>query len=142
MTGYQILSTKLNRPTCFHEYFRRERLDDLLEKGSRKVATIICAGAGYGKSTLVSQWVKNKEAIWLSCDAEMNELPVFLSYVVHGFAKEEINSFSETSKLLASQNTISDELLINTFISETNTVSKKLVVVFDDFHLLTHTLSK
>ncbi|RXP64458.1 hypothetical protein EC396_00335 [Lutibacter sp. HS1-25] len=136
MANYQILSTKLNRPTCFHQYFKRERLDHLLEQGSHKVATIICAGAGYGKSTLVSQWVKNKEAIWLSCDADMNELPVFLSYVVHGFAKEKVNPFAETSKLLASQNTISDDLLINTFISETNNTTKKVFVVFDDFHLL------
>lgn len=136
MLNYQILSTKLNRPTCFHTYFKRERLDDLLEKNSNRVATIICAGAGYGKSTLVSQWIKNKQSIWLSCDADMNELPTFLSYIVHGFTKEDINSFSETSKLLASQNIISDDLLINTFISEANTITKKVYVVFDDFHLL------
>lgn len=136
MLNYQILSTKLNRPTCFHQYFQRERLDDLLKKNSNRVATIICAGAGYGKSTLISQWIKNKQSIWLSCDADMNELSTFLGYVVHGFTKEDINSFSETSKLLASQNTISDELLINSFISEANTITKKVHVVFDDFHLL------
>ena len=136
MLNHQILSTKLNRPRCFQPYFKRERLENLLEKNSDRIATIISAGAGYGKSTLVSQWIKNKQAVWISCDADMNNLEVFLSYIVHGFAKDEINSFPHTSLLLSAQNPINEELLINTFFSEANVTTKKVYIVLDDFHLI------
>ena len=136
MLNYPILTTKLNRPRCLQPYLKRERLEKLLAKNSDRVATIISAGAGYGKSTLVSQWIKNKPAIWVSCDTDMNTLEVFLSYLVHGFVKNEINSFLHTSQLLSSQNPVNEELLINTFFSEVNATTKKVYVVFDDFHLV------
>jgi LuxR family maltose regulon positive regulatory protein len=81
MLNHQILSTKLNRPRCFQPYFKRERLDNLLEKNIDRIETIISAGAGYGKSTLVSQWIKNKQAVCISCheDTDSNEKIYVLS---------------------------------------------------------------
>ncbi len=136
MLNYQILSTKLNRPRCFQSYFKRERLENLLEANNDKIATFIIAGAGYGKSTLVSQWLGDKQSVWISCDAEMNNLEVFLSYIVFASAKEQINFYPLTTQLLSSPNSIKEETLINTFFSEANNTSKKTYVVFDDFHLI------
>ncbi|HBH48574.1 MAG TPA: hypothetical protein DDX98_08030 [Bacteroidales bacterium] len=136
MLPNQVLTTKLNPPSYFQEYFKRDRLEELLEKNSNRIATIICAGAGYGKSTLVSHWVENKKAIWISCDTEMNDLKVLISYITYGFIKNEINPFQLTSKLLASQSPIREELLFNTFLSEINLIKEKIYVVLDDFHVL------
>ena len=136
MYRQSLLLTKLNRPKSFQTYFKRERLEKILEKNSDRVATLIVAGAGCGKSTLVSQWIQNKQSVWISCDTDMNNLQVFLSYIVFGFAKEKINSFPQTSLLLSGQNPVSNKVLINTFISEANSTSKKAYVVLDDFHLI------
>ena len=125
MYRQSLLTTKLNRPKCFQTYFNRERLENILEKNSDKIATLVVAGAGYGKSTLVSQWIENKQAVWISCDKDMNNLEVFLSYIVFGFAKDEINSFPQTSLLLSGQNPINNEVLINTFFSEQTLHQKK-----------------
>jgi len=131
-----ILKTKLNRPRCFQKYFKRTRLEQLLDKSLSKTATLIIAGAGYGKSTLVSQWLDNKKAVWISCDADMNDLQVLINYLVEGFQQEVSFHFKQTQNLLLSQNEISDEVLINTFISEADTIEANTTVVFDDFHLL------
>ena len=136
MLNKPILSTKLNRPRCFQTYFERIRLVKLLEANKTKVATFIIGGAGYGKSTLVSQWVKNKTSIWVSCDADMNNVESFLSYIVYAFIKNNLNSFPQTSILLSGQNTINKELLVNTFFTEINTTTKQTYVVLDDFHLV------
>ena len=136
MYRQSLLPTKLNRPKSFQTYFKRERLENILEKNSDRIATLIVAGAGCGKSTLVSQWIQNKQLVWISCDTDMNNLEVFLSYIIFGFAKEKINAFPQTSKLLSGQNPISSEVLINSFISEANATSKKAYVVLDDFHLI------
>ena len=136
MRNYPILTTKLNRPRCFQTIFRRPRLEELLEKNLNKVATLIIAGAGYGKSTLVSEWIKDKKHVWLSCDADMNKLEILISYMIHGFQKEDIHNFPETTRLLSSPNQYSEELLKNTFFSEGNSISQKIILVIDDFHLL------
>jgi LuxR family maltose regulon positive regulatory protein len=136
MLNYPILTTKLNRPRCFQTFFQRPRLEDLLQKNIDKVATLIIAGAGYGKSTLVSEWLKDKKHVWLSCDANINKLEIFLSYLIHGFQKEDIHHFPETASLLSSSNEYSEELLLNTFFSEGDAISQKTIVAIDDFHLL------
>ena len=136
MTNYPILTTKLNRPRCFQKYYRRERLEKLLDENSDKVATLIVAGAGYGKSTLVSQWLDDKKAVWVSCDAEMNQPHVFISYIVEGFMQQSIHAFKQTYGMIQSLNDIDDEILINTFFTEANAVEIRTIVVLDDFHLL------
>ena len=55
MINYPIFTTKLNHPRCSPTYFKRKRPEILLEKNSDKI------------DTLISQWVKNKRAVWVSC---------------------------------------------------------------------------
>jgi LuxR family maltose regulon positive regulatory protein len=136
MLNKPILSTKLTPPRSFQTYFERMRLVKLLEANKTKIATFIIGGAGYGKSTLASQWVKNKTSIWVSCDADMNNIESLLSYIVYAFIKNNLNSFPQTSILLSGKNKINKELLVNTFFTEINTTTKQTYVVLDDFHLV------
>ena len=69
MRNYPILTTKLNRLRYFQTYFKRERLEKLLDENSEKFTTLIIAGAGYEKSLLVRQWINNKQVVWSSCYA-------------------------------------------------------------------------
>ncbi|MBS2101113.1 LuxR C-terminal-related transcriptional regulator [Carboxylicivirga linearis] len=135
-TSLPILKTKLNRPKCFQKYYRRERLELLLDKSLSKIATLVVAGAGYGKSTLVSQWLNNKKAVWVSCDAEMNQPQVLISYIIEGAKLVSIDAFKHTSSLLQSHNDISYDVLTKAFFTEANEIEAQTIVVLDDFHLL------
>jgi LuxR family transcriptional regulator, maltose regulon positive regulatory protein len=66
----QLLSTKLYIPPTRPELVARPRLIERLNAGLHHKLTIISASAGFGKTTLVSEWLAGCQypAAWLSLD--------------------------------------------------------------------------
>ena len=81
-----ILATKLYIPPPRPKVVLRPRLVERLNEGlpaGRKL-TLISASAGFGKTTLVSEWVAGgrRPAAWLSLDEGDNDPTRFLAYLV------------------------------------------------------------
>src|SRR5512136_2318314 len=81
-----ILATKLYVPPPRPKVVLRLRLIERLNEGlpaGRKL-TLISAPAGFGKTTLVSEWLAGvqRPAAWLSLDEGDNDLARFLAYLV------------------------------------------------------------
>jgi LuxR family maltose regulon positive regulatory protein len=53
-----VISTKLFRPDPRHQTVERARLHDLLRQGCSLPLTLVVAPAGWGKSTLVADWLR------------------------------------------------------------------------------------
>ena len=79
-----IIRAKLYPPPMAADAIRRERLLSLAQTVARAPLILVSAPAGYGKSTLASQWLDSLEqkSAWLSLDAEDRDIRQFLSYVV------------------------------------------------------------
>ncbi|MCG3207668.1 MAG: HTH-type transcriptional regulator MalT [Anaerolineae bacterium] len=79
-----ILTTKLYIPPLRPKVVHRPRLTGRLNVGLHGKITLISAPAGFGKTTLVSEWVEGIErpAAWLSLDEGDNDLTRFLTYLV------------------------------------------------------------
>ena len=79
-----MIRSKLYPPPMPADTVRRERLLSLSQTVAGTPLTLVSAPAGYGKSTLVSQWLDllGCKSAWLSLDNEDSELTQFLSYVV------------------------------------------------------------
>lgn len=79
-----VLNTKLHAPAPRANRVHRQRLLDRLEAGSRSALALISAPAGFGKSTLVAEWLSRcgEPSAWLSLDAGDSDLRRFLSYLV------------------------------------------------------------
>src|SRR4051812_11987318 len=79
-----ILVTKLFIPTPRPRVVVRPRLTERLSEGLQQKLTLISASAGFGKTTLVSQWVADcgQPAVWLSLDEEDNDPIRFLTYLI------------------------------------------------------------
>jgi LuxR family transcriptional regulator, maltose regulon positive regulatory protein len=80
-----LLATKLRIPPHPHHAVRRARLIDTLERGILQYKLILLsAPAGYGKTTLLSQWthLSHFPAAWLSIGEEDNDLERFLRYLL------------------------------------------------------------
>jgi LuxR family maltose regulon positive regulatory protein len=62
----------------------RRRLFNLLDAAARNPVTLVCAGAGWGKTTLVSAWAETRTApvAWLSLDKYDNDPQLFWAYVL------------------------------------------------------------
>lgn len=63
-----IIRTKLHRPPVAADIVPRPRLVERLEEGATRRLTLVCAPAGYGKSTLLSSWLASSPlpSAWLS----------------------------------------------------------------------------
>lgn len=79
-----LIRTKLHQPRVTAVYVHRQHLLDRLNRQMERSLTLVCAPAGYGKSTLVSGWLQDCEhpTAWLSLDETDNDLQLFISYVL------------------------------------------------------------
>ena len=85
----QLLTTKLYLPPTRPELVPRPRLIERLNSGLDRKLTLISAAAGFGKTTLVSEWLAGGErrepklrAAWLALDEGDNDPNRFLAYLV------------------------------------------------------------
>ena len=79
-----LLKIKTFIPKLREDLVTRTRLVNKLNKASGKKLICINAPAGYGKSTLIAEWIKqiNKCVAWIQLDKNDNDLGQFLSYFV------------------------------------------------------------
>jgi LuxR family maltose regulon positive regulatory protein len=78
------MRARLLRPRMAADAVPRPRLVDRLMAGQERPLTLICAPAGYGKTTLLCQWIEvyPGRSVWLSLDTHDSDLASFLLAVV------------------------------------------------------------
>ena len=80
-----LLTTKLSRPQARPNLVLRPRLATLWEQAGQRPLTLVCAPAGYGKTTLVVSWLADfspAQTCWLSLDESDNDGVRFWTYVI------------------------------------------------------------
>jgi LuxR family maltose regulon positive regulatory protein len=82
--GKLLLRTKFYVPPIRSTQIARPRLADLIKAGLERSLILVSAPAGYGKTTLVSNWLKETKipSAWLSLDGGDNDPIRFLQYLV------------------------------------------------------------
>lgn len=134
-----ILATKLHAPLPRSKMVLRPRL---LEAFNKSQLTIISAPAGFGKTTLVSEWIMScgQPVAWLSLDAGDNDLTRFLTYLIaalQSVAPTAGKGMVGTLHTLHLQDqSFSLESLLTTLINEIDSLSDHFVLVLDDYHVL------
>jgi LuxR family maltose regulon positive regulatory protein len=129
------VAAKLSRPRMLRSLVRRQRLMDMLEAGARGTVTLVCAGAGWGKTVLVSSWAEAQQTPvgWLTLDAEDNNPNVFWFHIVAALRATgvvpEDNPLAELGSLQAG-----DSELIERVWQGLSRMRIPVVLVLDDFH--------
>jgi LuxR family transcriptional regulator, maltose regulon positive regulatory protein len=79
-----LLATKLHMPRLRAQLVPRSFLIERLQQGMEYALTLVSAPAGFGKTTLLTQWVaeSGRPVSWLSLEPEDNEPVRFLSYLI------------------------------------------------------------
>ena len=141
--SHSILSTKLFMPAIRRNLIERSRLISRLENGVRQGCplTLVSAPAGFGKTTLVSEWINRSPdhlpVAWISLDETDNDLPRFLLYLIT--ALQQIDAvFGLTIQPAISSTPLPpvDEL-VALLINDLATKEKRCVLVLDDYHRIT-----
>jgi LuxR family maltose regulon positive regulatory protein len=91
-----LLNSKLFVPPLRPSLVPRPRLIQTLNEGlqMRKRLTLVSAPAGFGKTTLMVDWLKQIDVLvaWLSLDEADNDLPRFLAYLAAAFQQVDEES--------------------------------------------------
>jgi LuxR family maltose regulon positive regulatory protein len=134
-----LLATKLQVPPQPHRAVRRTRLTDALERGIPHYRLVlISAPAGYGKTTLVSQWAQASRlpAAWLSIGEEDNDLERFLRYLLSGWEAVRPGLSQSPLALLLGAMSPDKEAVLAAFINAAHAAPDPIVFVLDDYHLI------
>ena len=138
-TAEIVIATKLFRPNPRHQTVERTRLHDLLRHGCMLPLTLIVAPAGWGKSTIVADWLAHDQitAGWVSLDSGDDDPKRFWRYLL--LAADQAGSAAGAAALRRLDAAGSDVLrdVLPIFVNELTSSDAPLVLVLDDYHLVT-----
>jgi LuxR family maltose regulon positive regulatory protein len=133
-----IVSTKLHIPHVRKSMVSRPRLMRKLNEGMEAKLTLISAQAGYGKTTALSEWVKQCSSLvaWVSLDKQDNDWIQFWSYITASI-QERVPGFGlAVCSLLEKGPSVSLEPPITALLNELNQLTGELVIILDDYHVI------
>ncbi len=134
-----VLATKLYIPPPPLKIVARPRLIEQLNNGlsTRHRITLISAPAGFGKTTLVTEWITScgHSAAWLSLDESDNDLARFLIYFIHALQTISPNLGAGLLDVLQSSQSIPTEAILTALLNEIAIVPNDFLFILDDFHL-------
>ena len=131
-----LLSTKLYVPYPRLNGVPRPRLIDRLNAGLHRKLTLISAPAGFGKTTLVSEWLAGCErpVAWLSLDEGDNDPIRFLAYLVAAVQTIAADIGATVLAALQSPQVRSTESLLTSLLNDIATMPSSFILVLDDYH--------
>ncbi len=135
MTEQPLLITKLQFPVLRqHRVARRHLLARLQAITTHKI-TVVTAPAGFGKTTLVREWVEQAKVpvVWLSLDRYDNHLARFLFYLVHACAQDE----AETGPSFQIIHSPHSRTILTSLLNLLAARSHPQIIILDDYHVLT-----
>src|SRR5947199_8822846 len=133
-----ILATKLYLPRLRPNVVSRPRLIERLNEGLYRKLTLISAPAGFGKTTLVSEWVEGIERpiAWLSLDEGDNDPARFLTYLVAALQTIAATIGEGVLGVLQSSQPPPPEAILTALLNEITTLPDHFVLVLDDYHVI------
>lgn len=142
----QLLSTKFFIPSVRSELVTRSRLIDRLNEGIHRKLTLISAPAGFGKTTLVADFLQGLDTIsksiavgWVSLDENDNDPVRFLTYFIESLcrAKGLGSKIGEGALgMLQSPQPPPGEAVLTSLINDVAGITGRLFLILDDYHLI------
>ena len=135
-----LLTTKLYVPPVRPNIVQRARLVQQIETGinSNNKLTLVSAPAGFGKTTLISDW-GNETRIpiaWVSLDGGDNDLTRFLGYCVAALRTIKSNIGDASLELQQSPHPPAVERVLTALINELDEIQEHFALVLDDYHVI------
>lgn len=133
-----ILATKLHIPALRPKAVPRPRLIERLNEGLHHKLTLISAPAGFGKTTLLSEWIAGSKqpAAWLSLDEGDSDPTRFLAYLVAALRTVGGNIGEGVSAVLETPQSPPTESILTALLNEITAIPEAFIIVLDDYHLV------
>ena len=132
-----LVATKLFRPRRRPGALARSPLLARLDEGIDARLTLITAPAGFGKTSLLAEWMARRShtTAWLSLDSEHRDPRMALAYLIASIQPIAEGFCEGLAAALAAPGPVSMRDALVTFINELVAVPERLVIILDDYHL-------
>jgi len=136
-----LLGTKLYVPRLRRSLVVRPRLHERLSRGAESKLTLISAPAGFGKTTVLAEWLAavpagGPSAAWLSLDPGDSQTGSFWTYVIGALQTVAPEVGAAALSVLQAPRPPPIETVLATLLNELNAVSNDIVLVLDDYHVV------
>jgi len=136
-----LLETKLHVPGPRRGLVSRPRLSQRLSRGVESKLTLVSAPAGFGKTTLLAEWLAaapadGRSVAWLSLDPGDNEPASFWTYLVTALQTTAPTVGARALSLLQGPQPPAIETILATLLNELGAVPTDVVLVLDDYHVV------
>jgi LuxR family maltose regulon positive regulatory protein len=139
--AWLVLVTKVTPPVVRANLVHRARLHEILERGVTGKLTLVDAPAGWGKTTLVSDWLAKRPlrgTAWLSLDPDDGDPVRFWSYVIEAMRTVHPTIGDRALELLHAPRSPPLAGALPSLVNELADLDEPLVVVLDDYHVITN----
>ena len=135
-----LLETKLHVPRWRRSLVARPRLSERLSRGAESALTLVSAPAGFGKTTLLAEWLAaapfdGRSVAWLSLDQRDNDPALFWTYLVAALKTAAPGVGAGALALLQPPEPPGEAGLV-TLLNDLDAISDDVVLVLDDYHVI------
>ena len=139
-----LLETKLYVPRSRRGLVPRPRLSERLDRGTASTLMIVSAPAGFGKTTLLTQWLAAGPAgpagerlvAWLSLDRGDNDPASFWTYVIAALRTVASGVGESALALLQAPRSPPIETVLTALLNDLGALAGDIVLVLDDYHVV------
>ncbi|NMC55458.1 MAG: hypothetical protein GYA48_17685 [Chloroflexi bacterium] len=135
-----LLPTKLTPPILRSGYVHRQRLIDHFHENflPHRKLTLVSAPAGYGKTTLVIDWLHNQPRpfAWVGLDSSENDPVSFLAYFAQAFKTLAPACGSAIEGILQLPQLPPMEAVAGLLVQELSVFREPVILILDDYHVI------
>jgi LuxR family maltose regulon positive regulatory protein len=134
-----LLETKLYVPRLRRGLVARPRLSERLRRGAESKLTLVSAPPGFGKTTLLAEWLAagpagERPVAWLSLDPDDNRSASFWPYLIAALQTVAPGVGASALSLLEGPQPAPIETVLSTLLNEFGALPNDIVLVLDDYH--------
>ena len=132
-----LLTTKLSAPRLRPDLVERPRLVQTISRADSGL-TLVYAPAGYGKSTLATQWLIQAgiPSAWVSLDAHDDTPLTFVALIAAAIQTIDREIVSDTWTLINSANPPPTQQILRSLLIEISATTRAFALVLDDYHVI------
>lgn len=138
-----LVLTRLRPPSLRSRFIARMRLVEALAQDRTPKLILVCAPAGYGKTTLLAEWAQSlvqrgTAVAWLALDPGDDHPIPFGSYLVASLlqALGPISELTQLAQLLRSSPEIDLKQVLPSIINAVISCDRDCMLILDDYHLI------
>jgi len=134
----QLLTTKLHIPQLSVDLVPRPHLYKRLDEGLTRKLTLVSAPTGFGKSTLVTGWLSERDhsVAWLSLDQGDNDPVRFWTYLIAAIQTVYPEAGEEARQIVSAFQMRSAEPVAISLINDISQLPHDLILILDDYHII------